>query len=84
MTLTWPLIPYQADGGFYEISSAPTPLGPFTVHGHTLNKWSTSYAVPDLAPGATDYSEVAASYYNPPAREPVEPRRQPADAHAET
>ncbi len=58
VTLTWPLIPYQADGGFYEISSAPTPLGPFTVHGHTLNKWSASYTVSDLAPGATDYFRV--------------------------
>jgi DNA-binding IclR family transcriptional regulator len=37
----------------------------------------------DWAPLGADYAEVAASYYNVPQREPVQPRPATADVHAE-
>ena len=58
VTLTWPLIPYKNDGGFYEISYATTPQGPFTVHGHTFNKWYDSYTVSGLPPDSGYYFRV--------------------------
>ena len=57
-TLTWTPIPYTEDGGYYEISYAAAPDGPFQVHGHTADRTVASYTVTDLLPGQTYYFRV--------------------------
>ncbi|MCB0198900.1 MAG: hypothetical protein KDI03_02415 [Anaerolineae bacterium] len=45
ITLTWTRILYLGDEGYYEISYASAPGGPFTVYGQTADKIASSYTV---------------------------------------
>ena len=45
ITLSWAPIAYTEDGGYYEISYAAAPGGPFTVYGQTVDKTVSSYTV---------------------------------------
>jgi alpha-tubulin suppressor-like RCC1 family protein len=56
--LTWTPISYSGDGGYYEISYAPTSYGPFLVAGHTADKMASSSIVTDLLPGRAYYFRV--------------------------
>ncbi len=58
VTLTWTPIRYIEHGGFYEISYATAPDGPFIVHGHTADKTVGSYTVTGLPPGVTYHFRV--------------------------
>ena len=49
--LTWDSILYTAGGGYYEISTATTPEGPYTVTGTTTDKLASSYLLSGLVPG---------------------------------
>lgn len=53
--LTWTPIPYQADGGYYEISYATARSGPYQVHGHTTSKSDSAYLVSFLPASDTYY-----------------------------
>ena len=53
--LSWTPIVYVGDGGYYEIRSATTPGGPYTVQGVTTNKSSSDYTVNNLSPNTTYY-----------------------------
>jgi hypothetical protein len=54
--LTWTPIEYTSErwdygeGGYYEISYAAAPFGPFVVHGRTASKTANEYAVTGLDP----------------------------------
>ena len=54
-TVTWTPIPYMGDGGHYEISIARDLDGPYTVHGTTADKKTSTYQLTDLAPDRTYY-----------------------------
>ena len=54
ITLTWMPIIYIWDEGYYEISYASAPGGPFTVYGQTADKTVSSYTV-QLPAQATPY-----------------------------
>jgi hypothetical protein len=56
--LNWMPIPYTTDGGFYEVSYATAPDGPFSVHGHSADKLANGYLVGGLLPGTTYYLRV--------------------------
>jgi hypothetical protein len=56
--LSWTAIPYTGDGGYYEVSVATTPGGPYTVHGVTADKSATAYPVTGLLPETTYYFVV--------------------------
>lgn len=58
VTLTWAPIWYTADSGFYEVSYAGAPGGPFTVHGWTADKTAASYTLTGLAAGRTYFFRV--------------------------
>lgn len=58
IALTWTPIAYTLDGGFYEVSYATDPAGPFTVHGQTPTKRSTAYTVAGLEPATTYHFRV--------------------------
>ena len=58
LALTWTPLLYTLDGGFYEVSYATDPTGPFTVHGQTANKRSLAYTVDGLAAATTYYFRV--------------------------
>ncbi len=45
ITLSWTPILYTLDVGYYEISYATAPGGPFTVHGQTVDKTISAYSV---------------------------------------
>lgn len=45
ITLSWTPIPYTNHAGYYEISYAAAPGGPFTVYGQTADKTVSSYTV---------------------------------------
>ena len=51
LRLNWTPILYTGDGGYYEISTAPSITGTFTVHGHTADKNANSYLLDNLASG---------------------------------
>jgi hypothetical protein len=51
--VTWTPILYTSDGGYYELSYATDPAGPFPVHGVTLDKSSDQYTLTGLAPGTS-------------------------------
>lgn len=53
--LSWQHPLYQADGGYYEISYATSPSGPFTVYGITADKRVASYVVEELQPETMYY-----------------------------
>jgi len=48
VTLTWTPIPYTRHGGFYEVSYATAPDGPYTVYGWTADKTVSSYTIDRL------------------------------------
>ncbi len=54
ITLSWTPIPYTNHAGYYEISYATAPGGPFTVYGQTADKTVSSYTV-QLPPHTTPY-----------------------------
>ena len=54
ITLTWMPIIYIWDEGYYEISYASAPGGPFTVYGQTADKTVSSYTI-QLPAQATPY-----------------------------
>ncbi len=54
ITLSWTPIAYYWDVGYYEISYATAPGGPFTVHGQTADKTISAYSVV-LPPRSTPY-----------------------------
>ncbi|HPH95721.1 MAG TPA: hypothetical protein PKW33_03990 [Anaerolineaceae bacterium] len=56
--LSWTPIAYQADGGYYEISSATQPGGPWFVHGQTASKAVSTYTVTGLTDGVPYYIRV--------------------------
>jgi len=58
LLLAWTPIFYTADGGFYEVSYATTPDGPFTTHGQAADKTADSYRLDGLAPGQTYFIRV--------------------------
>jgi len=57
-TLTWTPILYTGDGGYYVISQATTPGGPYTVAGQTADKTVSSYTVAGLNYNTTYYLVV--------------------------
>lgn len=58
VTLTWTPIPYTAHGGFYEVSYATAPDGPYIVHGWTADKTASSYTITGLRLDVTYYFRV--------------------------
>ncbi len=50
--LTWTPIPYTGDGGYYEISAASSPGGPFAVIGSTGNKSASEFLAAGLGSGS--------------------------------
>lgn len=62
--LTWSPVAFTVGGGYYEIGVATTPDGPYTMHGVTADKATTSYRVANLLPDATYYFVVRT--YTPP------------------
>jgi Leucine-rich repeat (LRR) protein len=59
--LAWTPIPYIGDGGYYEVSSAPTAGGPYSIHGTSADKLASSYLVDGLSPGE-DYHFVVRTH----------------------
>ena len=55
VTLNWTPIHYTGDGGFYEISYATAPGGPFDVHGYTEHKAIDTYTITGLLPHTVYY-----------------------------
>ncbi|OQX27669.1 MAG: hypothetical protein BWK80_04165 [Desulfobacteraceae bacterium IS3] len=49
--LSWSLIRYTGDGGYYRIKYATTSGGPYTDAGTTDNKMATDYEITELSPG---------------------------------
>jgi hypothetical protein len=58
VTVTWTPIAYTAHGGYYEVSYATAPAGPYTVHGRTADKTVGSYTATGLSPGVAYYFRV--------------------------
>jgi hypothetical protein len=57
--LAWTPIPYTGHGGFYEISYANTPGGPYTTFGGTTgDKTASGYLLEDLPVNAAYYFVV--------------------------
>jgi len=50
--LTWTPIPYTGDAGYYEISAASSPGGPFAVIGSTGNKSASEFLAAGLGSGS--------------------------------
>jgi Leucine-rich repeat (LRR) protein len=50
LTLAWTPISYTAGSGYYQVSYATNPAGPYTVHGATANKTAASYRLSGLEP----------------------------------
>jgi hypothetical protein len=67
--LAWTPIPYQQDGGYYEIGIGETITGPFTLLGQTTDKTTSTYLVKGLQPGRTYYFLVR-SYTAPHTGQP--------------
>ncbi len=58
LTLTWRPISYTADGGGYQVLTAPQPAGPYTLHGQTPDKSANEYVIDGLTPGTTYFVAV--------------------------
>ena len=54
IVLSWTPIAYTGHTGYYEISYATAPTGPFTVYGQTADKAASAYSV-ILPPSSTPY-----------------------------
>lgn len=55
VALTWTPILYTGHGGYYEVSYATGPGGPFTVHGLTPDKFTASYTADSLTSNTLYY-----------------------------
>ena len=53
--LTWTPIDYTGDTGYYQVSYADTPGGPYTIHGVTSDKSASSYLADQLLPETPYY-----------------------------
>lgn len=60
ITLTWTPIPYTDHSGFYEISYATTPEGPYTIYDWTMDKGTGSYTFYQPRRGITYYFQLRA------------------------
>ena len=58
LSISWTPIPYQDDGGYYQIGVASNITGPFTLHGQTSSKADNSYLIDNLETGQTTYIQV--------------------------
>ena len=52
LRLTWTPILYTGDGGYYEISAASSPGGPFAVIGSTFSKSASEFLATGLGSGS--------------------------------
>jgi hypothetical protein len=57
-SLTWTPIAYTGDGGYYVVSYATKPGGPYTVAGQTTDKTASGYTVAGLQYSTTYYFAV--------------------------
>ena len=71
ITLSWTPILYTLDVGYYEISYATAPGGPFTVHGQTADKTISTYTVV-LPPRSTPYYFRVRTITEPHFCDPIE------------
>ena len=62
--VSWEPIPYQVDGGYYEISYAESAEGPFALHGVTADKAAATYSINGLTVGKEYYVRIRT--YTPP------------------
>lgn len=60
IALTWTPLAYTLDGGFYEVSYATNPAGPFAVHGQSASKRSAAYTIDGLTAATPYYFRVRA------------------------
>ena len=58
--LSWTPIPYNDDGGYYEVSYSETFSGDYTVHGTTAGRAAAGYLVDGLEPGTSYFLRVEA------------------------
>ena len=56
--VAWDVIPYTADGGYYEVMTATASGGPYTSAGVTASKSDDHLIVSGLTPGTTYYFVV--------------------------
>ncbi|RKZ50522.1 MAG: hypothetical protein DRR00_15010 [Candidatus Parabeggiatoa sp. nov. 3] len=57
--ITWKPIPYQTNGGYYQVKYATQPRGPYqNANTTTADKTATRYVVTGLSPGTTYYFVV--------------------------
>lgn len=56
--VVWQPIVYTGHSGYYEISIASTPNGPYNIHGTTTDKTSNSYTITNLPGIGTYYIRV--------------------------
>jgi hypothetical protein len=71
ITLSWTPILYTLDVGYYEISYATAPGGPFAVHGQTADKSASTYTVV-LPPRSTPYYFRVRTITEPHFCDPIE------------
>ena len=71
ITLSWTPIAYYWDVGYYEISYAVAPGGPFTVHGQTADKTVSAYSAV-LPPRVTPYYFRVRTITEPHFCDPIE------------
>ena len=71
ITLSWTPILYTLDVGYYEISYATAPGGPFTVLGQTADKTASAYSVV-LPPRSTPYYFRVRTITEPHFCDPIE------------
>ncbi len=55
LDIAWTSINYTEDGGYYEVEVSTQPDGGFILHGDTLTKTASTYAVGGLLPGTIYY-----------------------------
>jgi hypothetical protein len=53
--VSWTPISYTGDGGYYQVSYATTPGGPYTIHGTTANKSASSYTARGVSTASPTY-----------------------------
>jgi hypothetical protein len=58
LELGWTPIRYTTNGGYYEVSFATDPNGPFTVHGTTADKTNADYQAGSLPARTTYYVRI--------------------------
>lgn len=58
IVLTWTPVLFTLDYGYYEISYAANPDGPFVVHGSTGSKSDTAYTIDNILPDETYWLRV--------------------------